>query len=116
LAVSTTSAGRAAESRVVEALVARGYRLLDRNWRTRWGEIDLVMEHGGTVHFIEVKYRSTSASGVPEEFIGASKRRRLISTAAAWVEHSGWRGPYQIDAMSVAGDAMRYIPNITGLG
>lgn len=60
-------------------LEARGYRILTQNYRTRQGEIDLVMRHGPTLIFVEVRQRSRSDYGYggPAESIGFRKRRRL---------------------------------------
>ncbi|TBU98076.1 YraN family protein [Stutzerimonas kirkiae] len=73
--------GRAAEARALAFLSAKGLRLLARNWSCRSGEIDLVMLDGGTVVFVEVRYRKHSAWGGALESIDARKRQKLIRTA-----------------------------------
>jgi putative endonuclease len=115
LPVSTTSTGQAAEALVAKALAARGLVLVERNYRTRWSEIDLIMRRDHTLHFIEVKYRGGQGAGRPEEFIGPRKRLRLAQAAAAYTARTGWTGPYQIDAASVTPSGIGYIADITGL-
>ena len=67
-----------------------GYEVLDRNWRCREGELDLVCRRGDVLVFSEVKTRSSSAFGHPAEAVTATKRRKLRALAGAWL---GERGP-----------------------
>src|SRR5690606_2608835 len=69
--------GRAGEERAARHLVARGYEILDRNWRCPQGELDIVAERGGMLCFIEVKTRRGLGFGHPFEAIDERKRRRL---------------------------------------
>ncbi|HVX23627.1 MAG TPA: YraN family protein [Acidimicrobiales bacterium] len=64
---------------------AAGYQVLDRNWRCRDGELDLVCGLGRTVVFCEVKARRSAAFGEPEEAVTAAKRRRIRRLAARWL-------------------------------
>ncbi|MDF2461392.1 MAG: YraN family protein [Candidatus Saccharibacteria bacterium] len=113
--MSSTSTGRTAEATTADYLTTIGYTLIDRNWHNRFCEIDLVARNAGTIHFIEVKYRATTATGDPADFIGPGKLHRLRRAAAAWVQAHHWSGPYQIDVVGVTGDgAVTHIGNITG--
>lgn len=76
--------GRAGEQRAARYLEDRGFTVLDRNWRCRAGEIDLVVEGGGAIVVVEVKTRRGEAFGHPFEAIDARKRARLWRLAAAW--------------------------------
>ncbi|NLM55726.1 MAG: YraN family protein [Firmicutes bacterium] len=73
--------GAAFEQAACQYLTERGLVLLARNYRTRYGEIDLVMRDGATLVFVEVKYRSTSAYGSPLEAVDFSKQNRIKRTA-----------------------------------
>jgi len=91
-----------------EAAVARHYReagyvVLDRNWRCRDGELDLVLAIGGTVVFCEVKTRSSSAFGAPFEAVTFTKQRRLRTLALLWLaDHPEHRaGSLRFDVASV---------------
>ena len=96
---------RAAE----RALVAAGYRILDRNFRSRsrGGELDLVAEENGVVCFVEVKGRRSVAFGTPAEAITPEKERRVIGAARAWLARSPARGRncrFDVVCVSETGD------------
>lgn len=82
-------------------LIARGFVLLDRNWRCAHGEIDLVLRDGDETVFVEVKTRSSVAFGHPLEAITVSKLARLRRLAAAWCEAHPGAGRIRIDAVAV---------------
>ena len=72
---------RLAEKRLTEA----GYRILERNFRARPGELDFVAEENGVLCFVEVKGRRGLGYGTPAEAVTAEKRRRIFRTAEAWL-------------------------------
>ncbi len=78
--------GRTGEDRAARFLVSRGYRILERNYSTRSGEIDLIALHQGTVAFIEVKTRSNDAFGAPELAVNQRKQRRMIKAALGYIK------------------------------
>ena len=94
--------GRRGERIAERALVARGYEILDRNWRCPEGEIDLVGRDGGALVFIEVKTRTSTAFGHPFEAITPLKLARLRRLAGVWcAAHPEQRGRIRIDAVAV---------------
>lgn len=76
-----TQKGAAAERLAERFLVARGLRLVERNYRCRFGEIDLVMREGETLVFVEVRLRTHAGFGGAAASITGAKRARLLSTA-----------------------------------
>ena len=79
--------GRWGEDLAAQHLVATGAVLLDRNWRCREGELDLVArEPDGTVVFCEVKTRSGTGFGEPAEAVGPVKARRIRALAVRWLQ------------------------------
>lgn len=70
-------------------LEARGYRLLEKNWRYGRKELDLVLQEGVTIVFVEVKTRATDVYGTPAEAVTAQKRRNLLLAAQAYLQHNG---------------------------
>ena len=79
--------GKIGEELAAEHLIRRGFRILERNYRTRWGELDIVAFDGRTLSFCEVKTRRLgrgSALG-PFDAIGPRKRSRVRRMAASWM-------------------------------
>lgn len=70
-------------------LVSAGMVILDRNWRSRAGELDIVARDGDTVVFCEVKTRTSTRFGFPLEAVTERKAARLRRLAAAWLTESG---------------------------
>jgi putative endonuclease len=77
--------GQRGEELVAEWYTANGYRILDRNWRCRAGELDLVLERDRTVVFCEVKTRTSTRFGAPVEAVTRQKQQRIRGLAARWL-------------------------------
>jgi putative endonuclease len=77
--------GARAEDLCAGLLRAAGLRLLERNWRCRHGEIDLIAEEGATLVFAEVRMRSGAGFGGAAESVTAAKRARLIAAARLYL-------------------------------
>lgn len=111
-AANNKSAGVLGEEIARKFLVRKGYRIIENNFRKPWGEIDIIAEKGGTIHFIEVKAISASWTDisresselVPEEQIHASKLKKIARTAELYMAQKGSGCEYQIDAVGVMMD------------
>ena len=79
--------GRAGEDRAAKYLAQQGYRVLERNFRTSHGEIDLIALHEGTIVFVEVKTRTSDAFGAPELAVTPQKQRRMVKTALGYIKY-----------------------------
>ena len=100
--------GALGEALAAEHLVRRGYRILERNYRTRWGELDIVAFDGQTLTFCEVKARRLRAGGVtPFEALRGGKTGRVRRMAGAWMKERADR-PFarliRCDAIAVTFD------------
>jgi len=95
--------GAAGEAAVERWYLDAGYQLLDRNWRCREGELDLVVSRRREVVFCEVKTRRSDAYGTPVEAVTLVKQRRLRVLASRWLsDHPGIRaGALRFDVASV---------------
>lgn len=71
--------------------VGHGYEVVERNWRTRAGELDLIVRRGRTFVFCEVKTRTSDAFGAPVEAVTRDKQIRLRHLAARWLEDAPMR-------------------------
>ena len=98
--MATLDLGRRGEEVALRFLQERGLRLLDRNWRSGYREIDLVMAGDDGLHIIEV--RSLTESGnIPYESIDWRKQRMVISAAARYVYEKKVRAEVRFDIVSV---------------
>lgn len=77
--------GRRAEERVAALLRTQGAVVLDRNYRTPRGEIDLVVRDGEVIVFVEVRARRSEAHGTPAETVKAPKQASILRAARAWL-------------------------------
>ena len=94
--------GVQAERLAAEHLERRGYRIIDRNYRYRGGELDLVARDGDTLVFVEVRARRSAAHGAPFETVGREKQRRVARAAEHWlVTHGLTRAFARFDVVSV---------------
>ena len=83
-------------------LTARGFRPIDRRYRRRTGEIDLILDDHGTVVFVEVKSRRRTTAGTPAEAVTARKTERLATTALHFLHERGWlERPARFDVVEV---------------
>ena len=78
--------GRWGEDLAAKFLVGKGYRVLDRNWKCRFGELDLVAEDGGFICFVEVKLRRSNRFGTGAEQVDQRKREKLRITAELYLQ------------------------------
>src|SRR5947208_17188744 len=91
--MSTRAVGGQAEARVARFLEENySYRVLEKNYRCRLGEVDLIAEEAGVLVFIEVRSRTTSRYGEALETISAMKRRRIALTARTFLVTRGYEG------------------------
>jgi len=114
--MSTVEIGRAAERLAATWLEQHGFAILDRNWRTRWCELDIVAWRHSIIHIVEVKYRQRPDFGTGFEYITPDKAGRLRRAALMWLKAHGQVGAaYQIDIMALSGslkpENVAYLPN-----
>ena len=76
------------EDLAVTYLKKKGYKVIERNYRCQWGEIDLIARDGKTLIFVEIKSRSSSDFGLPQDAVDRFKQEKLIHAAKAYMaEH-----------------------------
>ena len=84
-------------------LQARGLRLRERNYRSRRGEIDLIMQDGDQLVFVEVRYRASSRYGSAAESVTAAKQTRLISAASQYLQGQSGTRACRFDVLALSG-------------
>ncbi len=103
--MSTVDVGLAAEAAAAEKLIAQGFIILERNWRTKWCEVDIIARSQNVVWFVEVKYRSSELFGDGLEYIGNKKIQHMQRAAMMWVQRNEYAGEYTLGAIAVTGNA-----------
>ena len=83
--MNTQILGKWGEAKAAEYLRKKKYKLIGANYRTRFGEIDLIAEDKNTVVFVEVKLRKNDAFGKPEQFVTKSKQQKINLSARVWL-------------------------------
>jgi len=98
---------------VTKYLEEQGYQVMARNFFTRYGELDIVARHEGYLVFIEVKYRSGTAFGAPEEAVTYYKQKHLISAAKYYLLKNGlsFEQPIRFDVVAMLGEEIRIVEN-----
>ena len=96
-----------AETLAAAFLEHRGLTILERNYRCRLGEIDLVARDGATTVFVEVRRRASGAFGSAAESITASKRAKLIRAASYYLSRLGDEPRCRFDALLIEGEPPR---------
>ncbi len=93
------------ETIAAEVLRRKGFAIIGKNYRSRYGEIDLIAEGRGMLIFAEVKLRKTSLYGAAREFVDARKRERIKNTALLWLSEHETAAQPRFDVIEV------YAPN-----
>ena len=99
MASATSEAGARAEALAAAFLAARGLEIVERNFRRRRGELDIVARDGDTLVFVEVRLRRNPRFGGAAESITAAKRRRMIAAAGLYLARLGDAPPCRFDAV-----------------
>ncbi len=107
--------GAAAEALAARFLAARGLAVVERNYRCRGGEIDLIVRDGKTLVFVEVRLRRNQAFGGAAESITATKRRRLRLAAQHYLGGLAREPPCRFDAILLDGLAAENIEWLRGI-
>ena len=102
--VSRQSLGKLGEDLACTELQRRGYAILARRYRTRFGEIDIVSEDEGTMVFVEVKARQSPRYGLAAESVGPLKQRRVAAMALDYLSRTGrLERPCRFDVVAIDG-------------
>lgn len=111
--------GAVGEQVAVDHLLAAGFEVVERNWRCRLGEIDVVAREGPVLVAVEVKTRRSGATGHPLEAITPAKAARLRTLLARWLATHDERAPQvRLDAVAVwaGGAGSPRVEHVRGIG
>ena len=93
--------GNEGEQVAADFLVQKGFEIVERNYRYKHSEIDLIIKKGNWLIFVEVKTRSSYAFGYPEEFVDYKKVKNILEGADHYIYKSDWQGNVRYDIVSV---------------
>ena len=84
-----------------EYLEKKGYKIVEQNYKTKYGEIDLVARRKNELVFVEVRTKIGDNFGTPEETIDKRKLRKLWGNAMAYAARTKWKDSYRVDAICI---------------
>ncbi|MFH0918020.1 MAG: YraN family protein [Candidatus Omnitrophota bacterium] len=94
--------GKAAENAAANFLKARGYKILERNYKNKFGEIDIIAKLNGVICFLEVKGRHALNLGAPQEAVSISKQRQICKVAVSYLKlHKLLEHPARFDVLGI---------------
>lgn len=93
--------GKEGEDLAAKFLEGKGFEIVERNFRHKHNEIDLIVRKKNWLVFVEVKYRTSSAFGYPEDFVDYKKARNVVDAAVEYQYKINWKGNVRYDIVSV---------------
>jgi putative endonuclease len=104
------------EERAVKYLKSQGYVILERNFRCRTGEIDIIAREGGYICFVEVKYRAGSGCGSALEAVGYRKQQKILGVARYYMmcHHLPTDTACRMDVVAIDGEEITLLRNAFG--
>jgi putative endonuclease len=112
--MNTRSVGAGEEELAANFLRDKGYFIIQKNYRVRQGEIDIVARDGGTIVFVEVKYRKDTKAGHPLEAVNFQKQRQICKTALFYLNQNKINPettPIRFDVIGILGTEITHIEN-----
>jgi putative endonuclease len=93
--------GKEGEDMAARFLKEKGYEIVQRNYRYKQSEIDLIVKKDNWLIFVEVKLRSSDAYGYPEDFVDYKKAKNIIDGAEQYTYEKDWQGNVRYDIVSI---------------
>jgi putative endonuclease len=94
--------GKEAENLAADFLMQQGYEIVERNFRYKRSEIDLIVRKAGWLVFVEVKMRSSDAFGYPEEFVDYQKAKNIVFGAEQYTYERKYNGNVRYDVVAIS--------------
>ena len=104
--------GQAGEKIACEYLSLKGFQIIEQNYRTSFGEIDIIAKDKEYIVFVEVKFRKTLKNGFPREAVGKFKQQNIIKTALSFIEERNLQNvDFRFDVLEILGTNIEHIEN-----
>lgn len=98
---SMQSFGKKGEEMAANFLIGKGCQVIERNFRFKKSEIDIICSTSGLLIFVEVKTRSTKSFGEPETFVSENQKQSVIRAAEQYVIEKDWKGDIRFDIIAI---------------
>ncbi|PIU84129.1 MAG: YraN family protein [Elusimicrobia bacterium CG06_land_8_20_14_3_00_38_11] len=103
--------GKSGEELAERYLTKLGYKILAQNFRTKYGEIDIIAKDKKTIVFVEVKTRSGDAYGTPQLAVNFYKQKHLSFAAFSFIKKNSLNSDYRFDIIAICDDKIEHIKN-----
>ena len=108
--------GRAGEKRAVKFLKNNGFKILETNYKTTFGEIDIIAQERDTIVFVEVKTRTSESYGRPSEAVDRKKQERYYKTATYYLQRANkMESSCRFDIIEIENGKINHIFNAFGV-
>ncbi len=111
--MSRKELGNFGENYVSNYLKNLGFKIISRNYHTKYGEIDIIASKDDKIHFVEVKTRKSLLFGTPEEAYSLRKQDRIIKTALSYLKENNLNKAFQIDFVALILNEKNEVLSIT---
>lgn len=111
IVMNNVEIGQKGENIATRYLRLRLYKILERNYRRKTGEIDIIAKKGGYIIFIEVKYRNNTNKGLPREAVTPFKQRQIKRTAEMYILENKLDCNMRFDVIEILGKKVEHIKN-----
>jgi putative endonuclease len=102
---NNTEKGNLGEEIAISYLLKHGYEILDKNWRFKHLEVDIIARINGVLVIVEVKLRASNAFGAPEEFVTKAKQKKVIKAAHYYIIENNIQSETRFDIISIIQNA-----------
>ena len=99
--MNNTETGAKGEKIASEYLTQLGYSILENNWRFKRCEVDIIAKENNTLVFVEVKTRTNTKFGLPEEAVAKPKQKQLIQAADEYIFQQNHKGEIRFDVIAI---------------
>lgn len=106
--------GKTGEEKAEKYLKNKKYKILEKNYRCLYGEIDIIAEYKKILVIVEVKYRKNASFGKGYEAVGLSKQQKIIKTTEYYINKKKIKSPVRFDVISIDNDEITHIENAFG--
>ncbi len=113
--MDTILSGKDGEEKACNYLKSKKYKILEKNYRCLYGEIDIIAKYNNTLVIIEVKYRKSAKFGKGYEAVNYTKQQKIIKTLQYYINEKNVKMPVRFDVISIDDNEITHIENAFGV-